>query len=66
MLLLTTYPKNKLMNMCGFGCTTDVGKRDFYFSCKNYSSKVYTIFAKVVGFGTRSTTKLILQFWIFL
>jgi hypothetical protein len=34
------------MNMCGFCSTTDLGKRDFYFSCKNYSSNVYTSFCK--------------------
>jgi hypothetical protein len=44
--------KNQLMNMCGFGSTTDLGKMDFNFSCKNYSSKVYTSFANIVGFVT--------------
>jgi hypothetical protein len=48
--------------MCGFGSTTDLGKTHFNFSCKNYSSKVYTSFAKVVGFVTRSTAKLVGQF----
>jgi hypothetical protein len=42
------------MNLCGFGGTTDLGKTHFNFSCKNYSSKVYTSFAKVVDFGTMS------------
>jgi hypothetical protein len=50
------------MIMCGFGSTTDLGKTRFNFSCKNYSSKAYTSFAKVVGLVTRSTTKLVLQF----
>jgi riboflavin transporter FmnP len=54
------------MNMCGFSSTTDLGKMGFYFSCKNYSSKVYTSFAKVVGFVTRSSEKLVLQFYDFL
>jgi hypothetical protein len=31
-------------------------------SCKNYITKVYTIFAKVVVLVTRITTKLVLQF----
>jgi hypothetical protein len=48
--------------MCGFGSTTDLGKLGFYFSCKNDSSKVYTSFAKVVGFFARRTAKLVLQF----
>jgi hypothetical protein len=30
--------------MCGFGCTIDLVKMVFYFSCKNESSKVYTCF----------------------
>jgi hypothetical protein len=50
------------MNLCGFGSTTDLGKMNFNFSCKNYSSEVYTSFAKVVGIVTWSTTKLVLQF----
>jgi hypothetical protein len=50
------------MNLCGFDSTTDLGKMDLNFSCKNYSSKVYTSFVKVVGFVTRSTTKMVLQF----
>jgi hypothetical protein len=50
------------MNMCGFDSTTDLGKMDFNFSCKNYNSKLYTSFAKVVGLVTRSTTKLVLHF----
>jgi hypothetical protein len=54
--------KIQLMNMCGFGSTTDLGKMDFNFSCKNRNSKVYTSFAKVVGLVTRSTEKLILHF----
>jgi hypothetical protein len=34
----------------------------FYLSCKNWSSKVYTSFVKVVVPVTQSTTKLVLQF----
>jgi hypothetical protein len=48
--------------MCGFDSTADLGKINFNFSCKNYSSKAYTSFAKVVGFVTKSTTELVLQF----
>jgi hypothetical protein len=62
MLVLTTYPKNQVMNMCGFGSTTDLGKMDFNVSCKNYSSKIYTSFAKVVGLVTRGTAKLVFTF----
>jgi hypothetical protein len=54
--------KTQLMNMCGFGSTIDLGKTHFNFSWKNYSSKVYTSFAKVVGLVTKSTTKLVWQF----
>jgi hypothetical protein len=50
------------MNMCEFGNTIDLGKMDFDFSSKNYNSKVYTSFAKVVGFVTRITQKLVLHF----
>jgi hypothetical protein len=50
------------MNMRRFCSTRDLGKMDFNFSCKNYSSKVYTSFAKVVRFVTRSTEKLVLHF----
>jgi hypothetical protein len=50
------------MNIYGLSSTTDLGKRVSYFSCKNYSSKVYTSFVKVVVLGTQSTTKLVLQF----
>jgi hypothetical protein len=50
------------MNIYGLGSTTDLGKRVFYFSCKNYSSKVYTSFAKVVVLVTHSTEKLVLHF----
>jgi hypothetical protein len=42
------------MNMCGFGSTTDLGKTHSNFSCKNYSSKVYTSSAKVVVLVTKS------------
>jgi hypothetical protein len=48
--------------MCGFGSTTDLGKTHFNFSCKNYSSKVYTSFAKVVGLVTMSIANFVLQF----
>jgi hypothetical protein len=34
----------------------------FYFSCRNWSSKVYTSFVKVVVLVTQSTSKLVLQF----
>jgi hypothetical protein len=54
------------MNIYGLGSTIDLGKRVFYFSCKNYSSKVYTSFAKVVVLVTLSTEKLVLHFWIFI
>jgi hypothetical protein len=50
--------------MCGFGGTTGLGKTHFNFSCKNYSSKVYTSFAEVVGFGTISTEKWFCNFWM--
>jgi hypothetical protein len=50
------------MNIYGFGSTTDLGKRDSYFSCKNWSSKVYTSFVKVVVLVIQSTTKLVVQF----
>jgi hypothetical protein len=52
--------------MYGFGSTTDLGKMNFYFSCKNYSSKVYNSFAKVVGFGTRVHQNWFCNFSIFL
>jgi hypothetical protein len=48
--------------MCGFSSTTDLGKMDFNFSCKNYNSKVYTCFAKDVVLLTWNTTKLVLHF----
>jgi hypothetical protein len=35
---------------------------DFNVSCKNYSSKIYTSFAKVVGLVTRGTAKLVFTF----
>jgi hypothetical protein len=50
------------MNIYGLGNTTDLGKTHSNFSCKNYSSKEYTSFAKVVVLVTQSTTKLFLQF----
>jgi hypothetical protein len=48
--------------MYGFGYTTDLGKKVFYFSCKNESSKVYTCFVEVVVLVTQRTTKLDLHF----
>jgi hypothetical protein len=48
--------------MYGFCRITEQGKSRFYFSSKNYSSKVYICFAKVVGLVTQGTTKLGLQF----
>jgi hypothetical protein len=51
--------------MYGFCKTTDLGKTHFNFSSKDYSSKVYTSFAKVVVLVTQSTTKLDLQFFDF-
>jgi hypothetical protein len=48
--------------MYGFCRNTDLGISHFNFSSKNYSSKVYTCFAKVVGLVTRSTEKLGLQY----
>jgi hypothetical protein len=50
------------MNLCGLGSTTDLGKTHFNFSCKNYSLKRYTSFAKVEGLVTSSIAKLVLQF----
>jgi hypothetical protein len=50
------------MNIYGLGSTTDLGKTHSNFSCKNYSSKVYTKFAKVIVLVTQSTTKLVFQF----
>jgi hypothetical protein len=54
------------MNIYGFGSTTDLEKRDSYFSCKNWSPKVCTSFVKVVVLVTQSTAKLVLQFVDFL
>jgi hypothetical protein len=48
--------------MCGFVFTTDLGKLVFYFSCKIWSSKVYTCFVEVAVLVTQSTEKLVLQF----
>jgi hypothetical protein len=50
------------MNMYGFCRITDLGKSHFNFSSKNYSSKVYTCFVKVVVLVTQSTAKLDLHF----
>jgi hypothetical protein len=48
--------------MYGFCRITDLGKPHYNFSSKNYSSKVYTCFVKVVVLVTQSTEKLDLQF----
>jgi hypothetical protein len=48
--------------MYGFGYTTDLGKRVFYFSFINKSSKVYTFFVEIVVLVTQSIAKLVLQF----
>jgi hypothetical protein len=48
--------------MCGFCRITDLGILLFNFSSKNYTSKVYTRFEKVVVLVTRSTKKLGLLF----
>jgi hypothetical protein len=48
--------------MHGFCRITDLGISPFNFSSKNYSSKLYTCFEKVVALVTQSTTKLGLQF----
>jgi hypothetical protein len=48
--------------MYGFCRITDLGISYFNFSSKNYSSKVYTCFGKVVVLVTQSTEKLGLQF----
>jgi hypothetical protein len=48
--------------MYGFCRITNLGNSHFNFSSKNYSSNVYTYFAKVVGLVTQSTTKLGLKF----
>jgi hypothetical protein len=50
------------MKTCRFCSTTDLGKKDFTFSCKNYNSKVYTSFTKVVVPFTMKLTKLVSQF----
>jgi hypothetical protein len=47
--------------MYGFCRITDLAKSHFNFSSKNFSSKVYTCFVKVIGLVTQSTTKLGLQ-----
>jgi hypothetical protein len=65
-LVLTTYPKLSLKNSCGFYRITDLGILHFYFSSKNYSSKVYTYLEKAVVLVTLSTTKLGLLFLNFL
>jgi hypothetical protein len=50
------------MNMCRFCSTTDLGKKDFNFSCKIYHTKVYTTFTKVVVLFTRKLKKLVSHF----
>jgi hypothetical protein len=54
------------MNMCGFCRTIDLGKRDFYFSCKHYSSKVYTSFTKLWALAQGVQQNWFFNFWIFL
>jgi hypothetical protein len=54
--------KIQLKIMYGFCRITDLGISPFNFSSKNYSSKVYICFEKVVVLVTQSTTKLGLQF----
>jgi hypothetical protein len=48
--------------MCRFCRNKDLSILLLNFSSKNYSSKVYTFFGKVVVLVTQSTTKLDLQF----
>jgi hypothetical protein len=45
-----------------FCTTTDLGKKGFNVSCKNYNTKVYISFAKDVGLLTRKAAKLVLHF----
>jgi hypothetical protein len=49
----------------GFCRNIDLGVLLFNLSSKNYSSKVYTYFGKVVVLVTHNTTKLGLQFFYF-
>jgi hypothetical protein len=51
--------KNQLMNMYGFCRTKDLGKRDFYFSCKIQHTKIYTVFAKVLVLFSGKLAKLV-------
>jgi hypothetical protein len=48
--------------MYGFCRITDLGILHFYFSSKNYCTKVYTYVDKVVVLVTLNTTKLGLLF----
>jgi hypothetical protein len=50
------------MNMYGFCRTTDLGQRDFYFSCKIQHTKLYTAFTKVVVLFSRKLAKLVSYF----
>jgi hypothetical protein len=54
--------KIQLKIMCRFCRNIDLGILLFNFSSKNYSSKVYTCFGKIVVLVTQSTTNLNLQF----
>jgi hypothetical protein len=54
------------MIVYGFGYTADLGKRVFYFSCKNKSSKVYTCFVEIVVLVTQSKENWVCNFWIVL
>jgi hypothetical protein len=66
MLVLTTYPKSSSRSCMNFAESQIYVFHISFFSSKHYSSKVYTRFGKVVVLVTQSTTKLGLQFWIFL
>jgi hypothetical protein len=52
--------------LCGFCRNTNLSILLFYFSSKNYNSKVYTYLEKVVVLVTLRTSKLILIFLDFL
>jgi hypothetical protein len=58
--------KTQLKISCRFYRITDLGLLHFYFSSKNYSSKIYTPLEKVVVYVTLRITKLGLLFLDFL
>jgi hypothetical protein len=60
--ILVLITQTQLKISCRFYRITDLGLLHFYFSSKNYSSKMYTPLEKVVGLVTLSTTKLSLLF----